>query len=827
MALRTGDRAEIKDVNPTAEALVAGLARVGYWGSLLQRDYGFSDWFQDQAERVVAAAAFAETPISYDSACIGVVNATAEEKGSRLIDGIRALCAPIALEVDGPFITEWEVSRSSGKHRSVSTIHVDQLESLLARRAVEWKPQNVLRSKNIGAVQSTQPSLFTGLVPQLEGVIQERLEPLLLETLAATREAYRLKAGRNPDAEQLFMLVFWLLTAKVFHDRAVAGFEELYPDPDDILAAVGRHYGTAAPRLLNKEARQTAALLTWEQLDFRNLSVEVLSQIWSSALVDKQTRERLGIHRTSRSLVRYIVERIPFEPTGDDERVVFEPCAGSSAFLIGAMQVLRRVLFGESAEQRHKYFVRHLIGAELDPFGVEISRLALTLADFPNPNGWNLMKTDVFAEGAMTSVLRRSAVVLCNPPFEEFTAQEERHYTLTSKLKPAELLTRVLRDLHPAGVLGFVLPRTFIDGRRYKQIRERLAQRFASLDFVVLPDRAFEEADVECTLMVATDPIPHDVCRVAYRRVNDTAEAWNRFELDQSVSAHHSANFGTTAAREGFAIPELQDVWEYLRNNPRLSDVADVHRGLEWKEFFTKGVRSTPADGFMKGVAPHTNFSIFEVPHMQYLSVREQDQRRNAYKREWTRPKAIFNKTTRSRGPWRLAAFADREGVTCAQTYNAAWPKGSDYDEVMLAAVLNGPVANAFVSTREGKTDITKDTLREIPMPVFTPAQRERLVALVAEYERRIQELFLSQDDSLAQLLLSIDALVLDGYRLPARLEHEVLAFFEHQERPVHHRFAGYGTGEQGVFFSLSQLLDTDFRDANMGNLRRQMSEPD
>ncbi len=60
------------------EALFGGvlrnLQRLGYRGELLQTEYSFLDWFQpDNPSRVVPAAAFGQSPQSYDSACFAVL----------------------------------------------------------------------------------------------------------------------------------------------------------------------------------------------------------------------------------------------------------------------------------------------------------------------------------------------------------------------------------------------------------------------------------------------------------------------------------------------------------------------------------------------------------------------------------------------------------------------------------------------------------------------------------------------------------------------------------------------------------------------------------
>jgi hypothetical protein len=592
------------------------------------------------------------------------------------------------------------------------------------------------------------------------------------------------------------------------------------------------------PLLLNKESRQVAASRIWDDLDFRNLSVEVLSQIWPTTLVDSETRKRLGIHRTSRTIVRYIVERIPFNRSGDDGRTIFEPCSGSAAFLIGMMNVLRQNLFGMTPSERHRYFIKHLSGIEKEPFGVEISRLALTLADFPNPDGWDITPADVFEPGILSAHLQKAAVVLCNPPFENFTPGERLEYNPSSIKKPDELLRLILKDLPADGVLGFVLPRIIIDGRGYAPIRRQLAERFATLEFTILPDRAFD-ADSEIALLVATEPIPHNTCFVANRKVADSADAWRSFELAHEVSTDFKANLSVEEAERYLILPALPDVWSFLVNYPSLCDVADVHRGIEWnlplktKEGRETGnrsllVRHKPETGYEAGVAPQATFKVFEEPPISYLSFHPEYQRGNAAQREWDRPKVILKKSARSRGKWRMAAFPDSRGLTCYQTCTGVWPKSNLYDEVILSAVLNSPVANAFVATREGKTDITKETLQLIPVPHFTDSQRGRLKVLVAAYQNAISNPGLFRESSTEEpemILKAIDALVLDGYRMPPKLECEVLEFFrgDQQHRPTAHTFGEYLPAGSDVYFSLSEYLSPDFASATSDQLLRRM----
>jgi hypothetical protein len=816
--------------NDVASEIVAALRQLGYRDALLQEDYTFPDWFTaTNQERQVTAAAFGQTPVSYESALIGVVSANGlREQG--LVDACRALGAPILLEIDGATIREWAVSRVENAHALLDTYPADRLPQVIVQRATEWRPETLLRSKNLGSFRwSAQLNLFSGLLPELEKQIQEKLDPLLRDALSATRSTYVQSSGRQPSEQSLFKLVFWLLTAKVFADRGVPAFVSLGSNPDALLNAVARHYRTDSPRLLNREARLAATDRIWNRLDFRNLSVEVLAHIWSTTLVDAAYRRAQGIHRTPRTIVRYIVERIPFSPSGDDERIVFEPCAGSASFLIGAMNALRHNLPDAPPDARHKYFVKHLAGIENDPFGVEISKLTLTLADFPNPDGWKIAAGDVFKQGVMTGFLQRAGVVLCNPPFEDFKENQRPAYGVATPRKPAELLNRVLDDLHPAGVLGFVLPRNFVDGNGYARVRKRLAERFENLHLTVLPDRAFQ-ADAEVVLLIATDPIPHDASRVVFTKVDDSAVDWAKFENEQAVTSEHSARFTFEDAKSRLLIPDLPEVWDALINHPILDDVAKVARGIEWNRALTRDgtetgerarlIRQNPEQGYEKGVAPQTTFSMFEVPPMAYLSMRSEYQRGSAWMAEWKKPKAILPKAAKSRGHWRIAAFPDHEGVVCYQTYTGVWPKTPNFDETLLAAVLNAPIANAFVATREGKTDITSDILKLVPVPIFSKHQRERIHSLVGQYQHHLQEPLFNGDE-LDHILKQIDAAVLDAYTLPPRVERKLLDFFRGHARPVRHQFSEYIPADCEVFFSLSEFLSPEFADATAGALLR------
>jgi type I restriction-modification system DNA methylase subunit len=157
----------------------------------------------------------------------------------------------------------------------------------------------------------------------------------------------------------------------------------------------------------------------------------------------------LGTHSTPAYIADYLVwhllpwiEEIPL-----NDREVFEPACGHAVFLVSAMRAMRELLPATHLEpaQRHRYFKGKLHGVDVDAFALEIARLSLTLADIPNPNGWDPQVQDVFLEQELQERASRCMVLLANPPFENFTKSERSRYSgLLHKNKTAELLARAL-----------------------------------------------------------------------------------------------------------------------------------------------------------------------------------------------------------------------------------------------------------------------------------------------------------------------------------------------------------------------------------------------
>lgn len=709
----------------------------------------------------------------------------------------RSLGAPQVLELgDGQL--RWWKTVATGQPILLETVASDDVEQFFYDHRTEWKPSSILRGKNLGRQQIIgQLDFFDlGLMPLLDRQVRAKLDSLLEDALSIAVRAQKLTTSfSDDDYPALFKMLFRLVAAKVLGDREDAE-KWIKDDPADVIRQIEDFYfpdTKLEPILVAREAQIAA----WERIrssfHFQNISVDALAYVYENTLVSQETRRLYGTHSTPPEIAQYIVDQLPWEELAESDRKVFEPFSGHAVFLVAAMRKLRELLDPTvPSDQRHKYFVDMLHGIELDDFAGEVARLSLMLADYPNPDGWHLIQGDAFADDAISADLNAAQIVLCNPPFEDFTAEEQRQYTnLRSKRKSAEILLRVLDN--PPKMLGFVLPRIFIDGTGFRKVREKLMDSYSRIHVVALPDKTFRHSDVESALLIASES-PSDKIQLTTGGVREGKLGDFYSTATPSYMQTRSVDASSRSYRDRLWLPELLEVWEALSYSERLNDIADIHRGFQFslslKEHADELVSEHPRPGFVPGL--YRQKGVLEPYNKRgsvYLNITEQVVYGRTHTLPWADPKVILNRVRRSRGPWAIVAALDYRGLFCYQDFHGVWPKGDVSIEV-LAAVLNGPVANAFVATSEGKRDVKVKTIRNVPVPMFQPGQIGNIDALVTEYSR-MRRLWLAEEiapeeaaGECKRLLNMIDGELLKAYNLSPRLERMLLDYFQGQQRP-------------------------------------------
>jgi hypothetical protein len=822
------------------ERIEVELRQIGY--AEVVADYTFADlWAPDDLERSVALAAFTESPASYRNAAFGVV--TCQEDAE--IVNYRALGAPLLFSVSEDVVKVWRV-RSGGPPQILGQHRPEDVPRLFQEQADRWAPLAIHRAKFLGDIDKRYQLDFVdlGLMVAIEGEVHTKLDRLLRNVMGKMvgRGATTI---REEDYRAVFQNTFRLLAAKVLSDRHHQLANTWDPhDVGSVVAQIGRYYG------LEPKGRQVrlggdALANAWQELQgaisFRNISVDDLAFIYENTLITPETRRRLSTHGTPRQVAEYIVTHARLDtlsPSQLKRLRIFEPFCGAAVFLVSALRHVRSLLPQDwTPEDRHRFLRERLRGAEIDALACEVATLSLVLADYPNANGWKISPVNLFEDARLTGELKGSNVVFCNPPYSDFEEDERQDYpqvAARSVRKPAAILETVL-DAKPWS-LGFVLPRNALFGTQYADARKRLESTYGQIEVVALPDRIFPFSKIETALLIANGlrlgKKLSGTTRLTTRAVRDDGR--ERFLTSGEVSATRTMVRPFPSSKTGeLFIPALEELWRYLKPLPQLSEMAWAHRGLEWNYPQAQATRSKQEPGFEPGVYSSGDLRQMGIVTTQYLDRREESQKYKAYLLPWERPKVLMNAVRITRGPWRVAACPDRTGLLASQQLFGVWLREeaeSKWTVESLAVLLNHPLANAYLENRCPDNRMRIGALAELPVPAAIDTQRldelaSRYLTMLDEWRRKAILRKPGLETDLERLLVEMDAVVLQGYDLPPRLERRLLDYFSGLKRPSFHQFRGWYPESLRPAIPLHEIVDGTYR-AVAGNWLQKVFTP-
>jgi hypothetical protein len=814
--------------HPVLQDMERALRSIGYGDQLLRRGYAYNDVLSQREElRSIELAGFAQSPPTYRNACIGVI-VSHGHSGATHVAMHKALGAPLLFEISDTVVNRWKVT--SGVPELKQEIDFNNIAQVFSEHRTEWEPDSILRAKAVGENQAIQLDFYDEhLLPFLEGRNFEKLDYVLREIVTKSKRAYKKFANRTPSFQELFPLAFRLIAAKVFRDRGYPG-DWSSDDAAVALRAIEEHYNVGSDSFPQSTLHRADVLQRiWEIIlalfHFANLSEDDLALIFEKTFITPATRKRLGIHSTPPRVAQYIVNKLPLETIPESDRYVFEPFTGHGRFLVAAMRRMRSLLTEPMSDaERHLYFQQRLAGLELDDFSVEVCRLSLLLADAPNPNGWRIMPGNFFSDDRLNAELGRARILLCNPPFESFGTRERTTYQNQDLLiqKPAELLQRVLQQ--PPALLGLVLPRVFEFGNSYRKFHRQLAEHYGAVELVELP-KIFNYSDAATILVLASEKRSQNkqvfvTCRTVTRQDR---------ELFLQIGYEPPAVTGykdIPPADQRFTlwIPRLSRVWTHLEANPVLKSVGTAHRGLNWKATATRTILHAPKPGYLKGVPlveEHLLQYILRVGK-DYLSLRKEHQHDTAYKFPWDKPKVVCNTIRLSRQSWRIGAAADAKGLAFSDRFIAIWPAES-ISIFALTALLNSPVANAYVFNNDGGERHNRVvTLNSLPIPPPELLLVGSKLDAMSQHLRRV--IRTAAPAEIKKLVLELDAEVLRGYDLPPALERELLDSFQGCDRPVPFDFKGYYPEDLDAYIPLHELISAEFQDARADRLLQRLT---
>jgi len=816
----------------------AGVKSCGYKGDLLKESYHYFDGRTDRTAEIVG---FYQSIYNSSTACIAAIDKT-KLNGNKLETELlpyQLLGCPVLLIYDNSGLQFW---KNSGIQITLhELVELKQLNDFFGRYKKEFSPESIYRAKVISRVKRDYQLSFAD-IGGLMGIVEEKEGKYLSElTERAIRSLKTNCKGVKEDStfdKWLFQAAFWLIGAKILTDKQVERFKNLkISNIDDLVERVKRHYNASESLDISNTIQKSAFGKVAKEIvepvsSFAHLTTESLAYVYENTLTSKETRKILGTHATPSWLVNYIVwELIDWvEDIPQKNRIILEPACGHAPFLTAGAKLLSSPLIYKGREEdRHKYLKEHLIGIDKDDFAEEIARLALTLADIPNPNGWNIKHSDIYENDILKKAAQKATILFCNPPFENFTREDKLKYKdRKTANKAAEVLAKTLPHMPNKSVFGVILPQGFLNNKNLQELRRYIFENCEIRTICNLPDSVFAKAGHPSTVLLGRKS-KGDI-KTTYLRIpkNKIDHFKNTYQADVELV---DRNTFYEAKGYSFRIPELKEVWDYCTHFPKLKEYVEIGRGIEYKSGLDIDdiMRHTQFAGSKLGFYCYEEDTLIErLPTLVWLNVSEKTV--NTYAKGMIcQPFILLNRIRSSRTPWRLRAWIDFEGHPCGKAFLTV-VSSRNISLYAIWALLNSPFANAYTYDHCMAQDNNEGILKNIPVNLEYN-DLSKIDSLAKEYFSLDSEEYAFRDiqslnEDKMQCLLAIDAEILRLYNLPPRLEKKLLDFFEGvQRKGVAFKFERYYPAGFDSYIPLNIFISEEFNNSTVGNITKWVEE--
>ena len=255
-------------------------------------------------------------------------------------------------------------------------------------------------------------------------------------------------------------------------DQSIPSLEEFAPDcADEVLQQLSVHLGD----------RVSFSLV--DHRDVGRLYERAIKELPKSQDLPGQDWTDLQRHYTPVAIAERMLEMLPLERLRPEERVIFDPAAGSGSFLLAATSRLAGM--SDLPDNRSQYLSSHVIGNDIDQYANLVTNLRYILASeslgkdaiFPAPNDFYCSDYNLLD---INQLKRKPKVLVANPPFSENG----------NKQMAVEFVRKALSWMDEGSQFAFVLPQTFLKGTThgFGEVRSLMSEQCQILEICQLPE---------------------------------------------------------------------------------------------------------------------------------------------------------------------------------------------------------------------------------------------------------------------------------------------------------------------------------------------------
>ncbi|MBC5793906.1 N-6 DNA methylase [Sphaerospermopsis sp. LEGE 00249] len=309
---------------------------------------------------------------------------------------------------------------------------------------------------------------------ELDQAFQNAIQEVLAEIgIPKKRNPKNQISSRHEIAGHGIRVAIAFLAGRILEDKGFFGSESLIPTNDPRLLlektvprangffkkALEESIPHLTDRILQRLAANLGSRVSFALVDHRDVGLlyeraikELPSEIEGEQWTDLQR------HYTPIAIAERMLELLPLERLRPEERIIFDPAAGSGSLLLAATSRLAGMIdIPEKLKARKSYLANHVAGNDLDQYADLVTQLRYTLAreslgqdiPFPFPNNFTHQNYELLTKENMGIKPR---VIVANPPFAEDGNTQ----------RAARFIKKALSWLEHGSQFAFILPQSFL-----------------------------------------------------------------------------------------------------------------------------------------------------------------------------------------------------------------------------------------------------------------------------------------------------------------------------------------------------------------------------
>ena len=352
-----------------------------------------------------------------------------------------------------------------------------------------------------------------------------------------------------------------------------------------------------------------------------------------------------------------------------------------------------------------------------------------------NPFDWRNEFKDVFAKGSFD-------VVIGNPPYSAKQSLETKQLSavfpsVEYKCDPyAFFIEQGLRQLRNGGLLGFIIPVTWMTNFFYMKIRKLLIDSNSLSRVILLDGLVFEDANVDTCMMFLNK-----------NSISDEKFEWLKTTPDQLEQPFSYREYSKVRSEERYDIvPNSDESWNELRSkidrlSIKLGAIAKISLGMKLRsndEFVVFEKDKKHPDGIYFG-ADISRYGFCEPKRFFDFSNAVVVGGTKKPEIHRSKPKLLIQAIRNLSLKRRIVAAFETEGVCFVGTVNGVTLLDQNWNMKYILGLVNSTLANSYFSKRFTTISLTAAFLGEIPIRVIKisdPAEKTQHDKLVSHVEK-------------------------------------------------------------------------------------------